>query len=67
MKARLEANDAKALHKKRKQSVEAVFGIIESATGFQRFPLRGIEKAAAEWTLIALACNCRRIHCLQKA
>ena len=65
MKAKMETDDAKALYKKRKQSVETVFGIIKSAMGFRRFHLRGILKAATEWTLIALAYNCRRIHRLQ--
>lgn len=67
MKANLVTDDAKALYKKRKQSVETVFGIIKSAMGFRRFHLRGIKKAATEWTLIALAYNCRRIHRLQAA
>ncbi len=67
MKAKMETADAKALYKKRKQSVETVFGIIKSAMGFRRFHLRGIQNAATEWTLIALAYNCRRIHRLQPA
>ena len=67
MKAKMETEDAKALYKKRKQSVETVFGIIKSAMGFRRFHLRGIKNAATEWTLIALAYNCRRMHRLQPA
>ena len=67
MKAKLETDDAKALYKKRKQTVEPVFGIIKSAIGFVRFRLRGIQKVATEWTLIALAYNCRRIQRLQAA
>lgn len=39
-----------------------VFGIIKSAMGFTRFHLRGIHNVAAEWTLAALAYNCRRIN-----
>jgi len=67
MKAKMETDDAKALYKKRKQSVETVFGIIKSAMGFRRFHLRGIQNVATEWTLIALAYNCRRMHRLQTA
>ena len=62
MKARLEQDDAKTLYRRRKQTVEPVFGIIKSAMGFARFRLRGIQNVAAEWTLIALAYNCRRIN-----
>ena len=60
MKAKLETEDAKQLYKRRKQTVEPVFGIIESVMGFIRFHLRGIQNVAAEWTLTALAYNCRR-------
>ena len=35
---------------------------IRSAMGFTRLHLRGIHNVAAEWTLVALACNCRRIN-----
>jgi transposase len=67
MKAKLETEDAKAHYKRRKQTVEPVFGIIKSAMGFIRFRLRSITKVTTEWTLIALAYNCRRIHRLQAA
>ena len=67
MKAKLETDDAKVLYKKRKQTVEPVFGIIKSALGFVRFRLRGLQNVATEWTLISLAYNCRRITRLQAA
>jgi len=67
MKAKLETDDAKALYKQRKQTVEPVFRIIKSAMGFVRFHLRGIQNVATEWTLTALAYNCRRLHRLQAA
>ena len=67
MQAKLETDDAKALYAKRKQTVEPAFGIIKSAMGFVRFRLRGIRNAAAEWTLTALAHNCRRLHRMQAA
>ena len=44
-----------------------VFGIIKSAMGFTHFHLRGAQKVAAEWLLVALAYNCRRLHRLQPA
>jgi hypothetical protein len=67
MKARLESEDGKARYKKRKQTVEPVFGIIKSAIGFTRFHLRGRQNVASEWLLIALAYNCRRLHNLRPA
>ena len=49
--------------KKRKQrchDVEAVFGNIKRNHGFRRFMLRGKEKVAIEWGLLAIAQNIRK-------
>src|SRR5215475_4401197 len=67
MKAKLDTDDGKSRYKKRKQTVEPVFGIIKSAMGFTRFHLRGIHTVATEWLLVALAYNCRRLRSLQPA
>jgi transposase len=67
MKAKLETEDGKTRYKKRKETVEPVFGIIKSAMGFTRFHLRGLQQVAAEWLLLALAYNCRRLHNLRPA
>jgi len=67
MQARMETEDAKRLYRRRQQTIEPVFGIIKSVLGFTRFRLRGLAQVATEWTLIALAYNCRRLHRLQQA
>jgi hypothetical protein len=67
MKAKLETEDGKAEYKKRKQTVEPVFGVIKSAIGFRRFSLRGLNKAATEWKLVTLAYNCKRMVTLEAA
>jgi hypothetical protein len=67
MKAKLETDDAKTLCKRRKQTVEPVFGIVNSAIGFRSFLLRGLEKGKNEWTLVSLAYNCRRTVTLMAA
>lgn len=67
MQAKLETDDAKTRYRLRKQTVEPVFGIIKSAMGFRRFSLRGLANVATEWTLIALAYNCRRLNRLHHA
>ncbi len=67
MKAKLESEDGKARYKKRKQTVEPVFGIVKSAMGFRHFSLRGLAKVATEWTLVSLAYNCRRMATLRTA
>ena len=48
-------------YKKRKETVEPVFGIIKSAMGFRQFLLRGMRKVALEWSLVTLAYNFRRL------
>jgi len=67
MQAKLDTPDAKARYARRKQTVEPAFGIIKSAIGFTRFRLRGLAKVASEWTLIAIAYNCRRLNRLRHA
>jgi hypothetical protein len=67
MQAKLDTPDAKARYARRKQTVEPVFGIIKSVLGFASFHLRGLASVTSEWTLIALAYNCRRLHRLRLA
>jgi len=61
MRKKLQTNEAKDKYRKRKQTVEPVFGIIKSVLGFTRFHLRGIENVKNEWKLITLAHNCKRL------
>jgi hypothetical protein len=44
-----------------------VFGIIKSVLGFRQFLLRGLEKVKAEWTLVTLAWNMKRMFALKAA
>ncbi len=60
-------NTVKTHYRKRRQTVEPTFGIIKFAMGFRRFHLRSLAKVATEWTLVALAYNCRRMVSLQSA
>ena len=61
MLEKLQTDEAKNKYRKRKQTVEPVFGIIKSVLGFTRFHLRGINKVKTEWVLITLAHNCKRL------
>jgi hypothetical protein len=65
MQAKLETDHAKTRHAKRKQTLEAVSGIIKSVTGFRRFHLHGLRNVAGALLMLILAYNCRRIHRLQ--
>lgn len=57
----------KAIYKLRKSTVEPVFGIIKEIMGFRQFSLRGLLAAAAEWNLVCLAYNLKRLHVLHTA
>ena len=63
----LASEEGRALYKLRRQTVEPVFGIVKAVLGFTGFSLRGLEKVEGEWTLVALAYNCKRLHKLSLA
>ena len=47
--------------RRRKQLIEAVFGIIKEQQAGRRFLLRGLEAVRSEWTLLAVAFNLRTL------
>jgi transposase len=62
MARKLKTKRGKEIYKKRKETVEPVFGIIKSVMGFRQCMLRGIEKVNTEWTLVRVAYNIKRLH-----
>jgi len=62
MARKLKTKRGKNIYKKRKETVEPVFGIIKSVMGFRQFMLRGIEKVNTEWALARVAYNFKRLH-----
>jgi transposase len=67
MATKLASEEGRALYQLRQQTVEPVFGIVKAVLGFRGFSLRGLDKVAGEWDLVALAYNCKRLHKLQLA
>jgi transposase len=67
MAHRLQTKAGKALYALRKQMPEPVFGIIKSVMGFRQFLLRGLDKARAEWKLVTMAWNIKRLFVLAGA
>ncbi len=65
MATKLASDEGRALYKLRQQTVEPVFGIVKAVLGFTGFSLRGLDKVAGEWDLVALAYNCKRLHKLK--
>lgn len=48
----------------RKEIVEHLFGIVKTIDGFRRFTVRGLEKARAQWSLVCLAVNLRKLSAM---
>ena len=67
MNRQLKTEEGKDIYKKRKQTVEPVFGIIKEILGFRRFSLRGEAETDAEWSLICSAYNLKRLFSLKMA
>ena len=61
MKEKLATPEGEAAYRRRKVIVEPVFGWIKSVLGFRQFSMRGQQKANAEWHLVCLAMNLRRM------
>ena len=62
MEAKVTSKEGRKVYAKRKWVVEPVFGDIKEARRFRRFSLRGLWKVAAEFSLVCLAHNLRKLH-----
>ena len=62
MAYKLKTGEGKQIYRRRKFTVEPVFGIIKEVMRFRQFSLRGMVNAAGEWTLVCLAYNLKRLH-----
>jgi transposase len=67
MAFKLQTQLGQAIYRLRKCTVEPVIGIIKEVLGFRQFSLRGLNAAAAEWSLVCLAFNLKRLHTLWPA
>ena len=65
MAAKLATDEGRRRYARRKWQAEAPIGWIKEALGFRRFSFRGLDKVRAEWTLVCLALNVKRLHTLQ--
>ena len=59
--AELDQPAVQKLYRRRAASSEPTFHVIKRLLGFARFSLRGQAKVNLEWTLVALAYNCRQL------
>ena len=67
MAEKLSKPEGRAAYAERKWLSEAPHGWIKHVLGFRRFSLRGLANARAEWVLVCLALNVKRLHVLMAA
>ena len=65
MAAKFETERGKLDYRKRKWIAEPPNGWIKNVLGFRQFSMRGLEKAKAEFKLVCLALNLRRMGAMQ--
>jgi hypothetical protein len=61
MAERLQREETKAAYRRRKAIVEPPNGWIKAVLGFRQFSFRGLKKVSAEWKLVCMALNLRRM------
>ena len=67
MVAKLRSAQGQLDYAKRKWIAEPPNGWIKSVLGFRQFSLRGLHRVTAEWKLVCMALNLRRMCVLQAA
>ena len=61
MRQRLDTEQGKAIYKKRLHPVEAIFGHLKFNLGYTYFLLRGLKKVKAEFKLMCMTYNLRKL------
>lgn len=62
MEQKINSPQGRATYRRRKGIAEPVVGWIKHVLGYRSFSFRGVEKVSAEWDLMCLAINLRRLH-----
>lgn len=61
MQEKVRSEEGRKIYRKRKQTVEPVFGIIKTVIGMDQFLRRGFEAVNEEWNLVCTAYNMKRL------
>jgi transposase len=67
MAAKLQSAAGKAAYRRRKWIAEPPNGWVKNVLGFRQFSLRGLHRVQAEWKLVCLALNLRRMGAMKAA
>lgn len=65
MAAKMQTDETRATYRRRKWLAEPPNGWIKNILGFRQFSLRGLHRVQAEWKLVCLALNLRRMASMQ--
>jgi transposase len=66
MRAKIASSEGKEFYNHRSNGIESVFAEIKETRGFRRFLHRGIENVQAEWTMVCLGHNIRKLFASQR-
>jgi len=67
MVAKMKTQEAREAYRRRKWLAEPPNGWIKNVLGFRQFSMRGLHRVQAEWKLVCLALNLRRMATMQAA
>ena len=67
MAAKLQTESGRSAYRRRKWIAEPPNGWIKNVLGFRQFSLRGLDRVKAEWKLVCMALNLRRMASMQSA
>jgi hypothetical protein len=67
MAAKLQTDEGRAAYRRRKWIAEPPNGWVKNVLGFRQFSLRGLHRVRAEWKLVCLALNLRRMAAMHAA
>jgi hypothetical protein len=65
MAAKMKTQEARDAHRRRKWLAEPPNGWITNVLGFRQFSMRGLHRVRAEWKLVCMALNLRRMATMQ--
>ena len=65
MVAKMKTHEAREAYRRRKWLAEPPNGWIKNVLGFRQFSMRGLHRAQAEWKLVCMALNLRRMATMQ--
>ena len=65
MRTKVQSEQGKEIYRMRKEIVEPVWGQVKQVQGFRQFLLRGAEKVAGEFLLVAIGHNIRKLYSMR--